>query len=173
VKNKILVVYATKFGSTKEVAEKIGEMIKKQNKDVDIRKVTMVRDISKYSAVILGTPIRMGKPISEVFKFARKFQKDLNGKPVACFSVGLYMKEDTPENRMKALKCLTPLLELVENPVGIGLFGGKIDYDTMPLILRWMFSKDESGQLSEGDWRNWDSVASWVEEILPAMESER
>jgi menaquinone-dependent protoporphyrinogen oxidase len=168
---KILVVYATKFGSTKEIAEKIGDVIKAKNIPVDVRKVSSVKDLSKYSAIIFGTPIRMGKPISEAMSFVKKHKYDLNAVPVAFFSVGLYMKEDTPDTRKKAMQCMAPVLELVAKPVSIGLFGGKINYDTLPVILRWMFSKDKSGQLSEGDWRNWDSISSWVEEILPALRS--
>lgn len=101
VKHKILVAYATKFGSTKEVAEKIGKLIQEQKIPVDVRKVNTVKQ-----------------------------------KPVACFSVGLFMKEDIPENREKALKCMNPVLERIKNPVSIGLFGGKIDYSTMPVLLR-------------------------------------
>ena len=167
---KILVVYASKFGSTKEVAVKIGELLKGHKIPVDVRKVNTVKDISKYSAVIFGTAIRMGKPISEAYSFIKKFNDDLNNVPVAFFSVGLYMKEDTPETREKALRCVAPVLEYIKNPVSIGLFGGKIDYTKMPVILRWMFSKDTSGQFSEGDWRNWNSISAWVEEIIPALE---
>lgn len=167
--DKILVVYATKFGSTKEVAQKIGELIKQQKIPVDVRKVNTVKDLSGYSAIVFGTAIRMGKPISEAFAFTKKFKGDLNRKPVACFSVGLYMKHDTPENRQKALTCMSPILESIEKPVSIGLFGGKVDYRKMPVLLRWMFSKDTSGELSEGDWRNWDSIAGWVDEILPLL----
>lgn len=169
---KFLVVYVTKFGSTKEVSEKIGDIIKAKNIPVDVRKVSSVKDLSKYSAIIFGMPIRMGKPISEAMSFVRKYKTALNTVPVAFFSVGLYMKEDTPDTRDKAMQCMEPVLELVTKPVSIGLFGGKIDYDTMPVILRWMFSKDKSGQLSEGDWRNWDSITSWAEEILPVLRRE-
>jgi len=169
---KILVVYATKFGSTKEVAEKIGDVIRIKNIPVDVRKVSSVKDLSKYSAIILGTPIRMGKPISEAMSFIKKYETGLNAVPVAFFSVGLYMKEDTPDTREKAIQCMEPVLELVTKPVSIGLFGGKIDYNTMPVILRWMFLKDKSGQLSEGDWRNWESITSWIEEILPELRRE-
>jgi len=170
---KVLVVYATKFGSTKEVAEKVGEIIRSKKIRVDVRNVNTVKDISAYSAVILGTAIRMGKPVSDAFSFIKKYKDDIKNKSVAFFSVGLYMKEDTPENREKATKCLLPLIEQVENPVSIGLFGGKIDYSTMPLLLRWTFSKDTSGELQEGDWRDWDTISSWVDELLPRLESSR
>jgi menaquinone-dependent protoporphyrinogen oxidase len=166
---KILIAYATKLGSTKEVADRIGEIIKGNSIDADVRKVNSIRDINEYTAVIVGTPIRMGKPISETLSFLKKFRGQMQSKPVALFSVGLYMKEDTPENREKALKCLDPALEFIQKPVSIGLFGGKVDYSTMPVLLRWMFSKDTSGNLAEGDWRNWDSVSEWVDEIIPIL----
>ncbi len=167
----VLVVYATKFGSTKEVAEKVGEIIGAKGIPVTVRKVNSVKDISPYSSVIVGTAIRMGKPVSEAVSFTKKFKNDLQNKSVAFFSVGLYMKDDTPENRDKAKKCLMPLLEIIDNPISIGLFGGKIDYSTMPLLLRWTFSKDKTGELSEGDWRNWDTITGWVDELLHDLRS--
>jgi len=169
MKDRVLVAYATKFGSTREVAQRIGKLIELHSIAADVTNVNLVKDISKYSGVILGTAIRMGKPISEAVTFTRKFKDELNEKPVACFSVGLYMKEDTEENRDKARKCLLPILELLKNPVNVGLFGGKVDYSKMPLLLRWTFSKDKSGQLTEGDWRNWDTIEAWVDEIVPLL----
>jgi menaquinone-dependent protoporphyrinogen oxidase len=169
----ILVVYASKFGSTREVADKVAGMLRENGSAVDVRRANAVKDIGGYTSVIMGTAIRMGKPITEAVAFAKRFHGELQRKPVAFFSVGLYMKEDTPANREKAATCLRPLLEVINQPVSIGLFGGKIDYKTMPLLLRWVFSKDSSGDLAEGDWRNWDTIAAWVRELIPLLRKER
>ncbi|MBN1440829.1 MAG: flavodoxin domain-containing protein [Anaerolineales bacterium] len=167
--DRILIAYASKCGSTGGVAEEIGKMLCESGAAVDVKRVQDVRDLQPYRAVILGTALRMEKPLPEAVNFAKKNRAILAALPTACFSVGLAMKEDTPENREKTKRMLAPLWSEIPNPVGVGLFGGKLDYSTLSPILRWMFSLDKSGEMAEGDWRDWDSIRAWAKELLPLL----
>ncbi len=57
MKKKTLVAYATKRGSTAEIAEKIGEVLKRRQIQVDVLPVREITDLSPYKTVILGTAI--------------------------------------------------------------------------------------------------------------------
>ena len=48
---RILITYATKYGSTKEIAEKIGEVIGQVGLQVDVLPVKSVCDFTPYGAV--------------------------------------------------------------------------------------------------------------------------
>lgn len=122
--DRILVAYASKCGSTGEIAEAIGKVLCQSGAAVDVKRAQDVKDLKPYRAVILGSAIRMSKPLSEVVNLAKKQRTALAALPVACFSAGLAMKADTPENREKAKLHLTPLLYELNSPIGIGLFGG-------------------------------------------------
>ena len=57
---RVLVAYASKAGSTAEVAEAIAESLSAKGQVVDVKKIEHVTDLSGYDAVLVGTCIRMG-----------------------------------------------------------------------------------------------------------------
>jgi menaquinone-dependent protoporphyrinogen oxidase len=165
----ILVAYASKTGSTTEVAQTIGDIFREDDVTVDVRPVKEIKDISPYQAVVLGTAIRMGKPMPEAVKFIQKHRDTLNQMPVACFSMGITLRDNTPENREKAMSYLTPLLSQIDQPVGVEVFAGKVDYRKLSWFWRTMASYDNSGEMREGDWRDWDAIRAWALEIRPLL----
>lgn len=58
---RVLVAYATKYGSTQEVAEAIAATLREGGVGVDIQPMRGVRALEKYGAVVLGAPIYLGK----------------------------------------------------------------------------------------------------------------
>ena len=166
--NKILVAYATKCGSTEEVAQAIGRVLANGGAEVDVMPVQKVKDLAPYSAVVLGTCIRMSKPIREVMFFARKHRRALNERPVALFSVGLGPRNKTPEGDQAAAEFIRPLEEIVK-PAKLGLFAGKVDHSKLGFPMRLIAKKDDTGTLAEGDWRDWDAIEAWAQELAPEL----
>jgi menaquinone-dependent protoporphyrinogen oxidase len=166
MENKVLIAYASKYGSTKEVSEEIGKVFSSAGMEVDIIPMRKVKDVSRYTFAVLGTSIRMGKPLKEAVTFVDRYRDELKKNTVALFSVGLQMKEDTEENRTKAKGFLRPLLETIGEPVSIGLFGGSVDYKKFGLFLRFFAKKEKTGILHEGDWRNWEEIRKWAKSLI-------
>ncbi|HCS39878.1 MAG TPA: hypothetical protein DIW44_09890 [Anaerolineaceae bacterium] len=164
---KILVAYASKCGSTAEVAKTIGQLLSESGVEVEVRAAHEVRKMEDYDAVVMGTAIRMGRPLGEMTNFAKKFNKDLAKLPTALFSVGLSMKEDTAENRAETAKFIAPLVEQLPSKKSTAMFGGKVDYKTLSPLLSFMLSKDTSGEMAEGDYRDWNTINAWANS-LPA-----
>lgn len=67
---RMLVAYATWKGSTKEVAEKIGETLQDESMQVEICSAREVKSVDSYHAVILGTGIHGGRCHPDAFRFA-------------------------------------------------------------------------------------------------------
>jgi menaquinone-dependent protoporphyrinogen oxidase len=61
MEKKVLVAYASKCGSTGETAKAVAEEIAARGKSVDVRPAENVKDISGYSAVVLGSAVRFGR----------------------------------------------------------------------------------------------------------------
>lgn len=159
---RILVAYASRYGSTGEVARAMGEVLSQAGMQVDVVPMRQVQDLAPYGAAVLGTSIRMEKPLKEAVDFARRHRDALARMPVAVFSTGLFMREDTVENREKTRGFLAPLLELVANPVDVAFFAGKLDHGKLNFLLRFAAKHDKTGAMEEGDWRDWDAIRAWA-----------
>ena len=158
---KILIAYASEYGSTAGVAEAIGKELCNKGASVDVRLAKKVIHLSSYRGVILGSPIYKGKWMSAAVKFLEENSGMLSKIPVAYFVACMTMQNPTEDNRQKALAYLDSVRQSVPQvkPLKIGLFAGALHYDK----LSWLMSKIlKSKGLPEGDFRNWDIIRTWA-----------
>lgn len=81
---KMLIVYASKYGYTKEIAEILKN---KFNEDLDLINIKKYKNIElkSYDKIILGTSIYMGKARREMINFVKNNQKELLKKEYGIF----------------------------------------------------------------------------------------
>ena len=163
--NKILVTYATRAGSTLEVAALVAAVLRTAGTTVDVTYVRAVHELKDYDAVIIGSAIRMGQWLPEAVEFVKTNRETLSHIPTAYFLVSGFMRQDSPQMRQRALAYLDPVRTMLE-PISIGLFAGKMDYSTMDWQDR---SIAEAVSSSAGDWRNWQAIRSWAHDLLQAF----
>jgi len=163
LQGNVLVAYATRAGSTIEVADSIAYAIAGKGYTVELRHIDEVSDLSLYSTIIFGSAIRMGNVTPEIKKFIESNKAQLESIPTAYFVVCLTMKDDTPENREKVAEYLTPLRTLVQ-PFAEGYFAGKMDYSRLKRFDRFVAKR--LVKAPEGDFREWDKIREWAVELL-------
>ncbi len=159
--DRILVAYATRYGSTAEVAEAIGDELRKAGVAVDVRPVSEVQDLSPYRAAIIGSPIYMGKWLPESQVFIERNQQHLRSIPVAYFAVGLTVADGGPEALRKAEASMDQVRMLV-NPVDAGIFPGRLESGRLSLPDRTIIKLIRA---KTGDFRNWEAVRAWAEAV--------
>jgi menaquinone-dependent protoporphyrinogen oxidase len=153
---KVLVAYATRYGSTAEVADKIGEVMRSKGAEVDVRDIKEKPDPAGYDAAVVGGAVYIMMLNGKTKGFVAKHKKTLRNIPVAYFVVCGTLKDDTPENRVKIGNKLNPMKKKVA-PVDVGLFGGALDPAKGPKMMA-----DEPAF----DYRDWDAITAWSEGIL-------
>jgi menaquinone-dependent protoporphyrinogen oxidase len=168
---RILVAYASRADSTREVAQYIGKVLREQKFDVDVLNINNVPDLTVYKGVVIGSAVRLGRLMNEVLNFAERFSTDLERIPVACFVVCLTMAQDTPENRTISTEYLRPLRDIHE-PVAIGLFPGRMDRTRLNRAWQLLLSLTEVGATPDGDYRDWNAVRAWAESLIPLLNRE-
>lgn len=163
--DKILVAYASKCGSTGEVAEAIGQVLCDAGAAVDVRLAKNVTDVSPYRAVIVGSAIRASRWLPEASKFVETHREALSRVPVAYFLTCVILGDDTEENRRTAAAYLDPVREMVQ-PVDVGLFAGVMDYSKLSFVFRLMMKVMGA---TEGDFRDWEAIRAWADGLHPAL----
>jgi len=165
---KILVAYASKYGATAEIAEKIGEVLRKAGLPADVLPVKQVSDLTPYTAVILGSAVYIVRWRKEAVKFLKANEKLLAERPVWIFSSGP-MEEGDPVELLKGWRFpekIRPVIESIQ-PVDIAVFGGVLDMKKLNPLERFMMNKVKA---LPGDYRDWDAIAAWAKNIAGELQ---
>lgn len=171
-KDRILVAYASRCGSTGGVADAIGRVLCERGASVDVLRVGNVSNLTSYRAVVVGSAIRSDQWLSEASDFVIQNRKVLSRVPVAYFLTCLTLTHPTEENRRKARGFLDPLYREVPEvtPVDTGLFAGVLDYDKLSFMVRMVMKvKMKDKGVVEGDYRDWPSIRSWACGVAPRL----
>jgi menaquinone-dependent protoporphyrinogen oxidase len=162
---RVLVAYASLCGSTAEIAEEMGQVLQEAGADVRVCDVTDVLSLEGYSAVVLGTAIRLGQPVKPMKHFLRQFGPDVAALPNAVFSVGTVPRYQTPSAVCEAARYLSGVVSAVQ-PMSIAMFAGKIDPKTIAMPWRALVEHSEQGsRYAAGDWRDWNAIDSWARDL--------
>lgn len=89
---RVLVTYATRSGSTGDVAQGVVRVLRGQGLDIDIQPAKEVRTIDACDAVVLGVPLYMGRFHKDARRFLATHRTALSRIPVALFVLGPVQK---------------------------------------------------------------------------------
>ena len=154
--------YASKHGSTEGIAEAIADRIRAAGFDAEARSVQDA-DPRDVDAVVLGSAIYVGSWMKEATEFAERHADTLRPVPTWLFSSGpLGVEVSDEEEQPRQLGDLTEAL----HPRGHRIFFGAIDRSKLGFGERMMV---KAVKAPEGDFRDWDAIASWVDEIVESL----
>ena len=168
---KILVTYASRAGSTAEIAEAIGKTIARNGIEVDVLPMQAVKDLSPYGAILAGSPIRGAKWLPEAMRFIQLHQRELVNKPFATFTVCITLAMPNSDRYRQAVReWIAPVRSLV-SPLSEGLFPGMLDFTKLPLNFDTLKMRlvVALGIFPREDRRDWNAVRAWAESIRPLL----
>ncbi|MEZ4518940.1 MAG: flavodoxin domain-containing protein [Chloroflexota bacterium] len=163
--DSILVSYATKYGSTQEVAEAIAATLGECGLTADLRPARDVRSLDGYGAVVLGAPLIMYRWHKDALTFLSRNRKSLADRPVAIFALGpIHDKEEEWQDSQAQLDKELAKVAWLE-PVSLKLFGGKFDPEKLGFIVGKL-----AGSEPASDIRDWEAIRSWAQELAVMFE---
>lgn len=168
---KILVAYASKYGSTQEVAEAIAATLREKGLSADLQPMQKVRSLSGYRAIVLGAPIFYGLWHTDAKDFLTKNEAVLTQPRVAVFALG---PNSTDENERQSSQAQFDK-ELAKfpwlKPVVTELFGGRF-----PAKLRFPDSLVAALPASPmhgkppSDVRDWTAIRAWANGLIAQLQ---
>jgi len=192
---RLLLVYATRHGSTREVADAVADELKVRFADVDVREAGEAPGPAGYDAVVVGGPMIMGWHRAAA-RYAKQHRDALAAVPFALFITAASLTEDgadevggvpvakdpwlvkAPRNagklrRKERYALPRNYLSDVQKacaparPRSVAFFAGSLDLTTMN-ILEKLFVLLVIGA-TPGDGRHWDFVREWAEGLGEAL----
>jgi menaquinone-dependent protoporphyrinogen oxidase len=152
----LLAAYASKHGSTREVAEAVAKKLAEAGREVEIRRAGDVENLTPYDGVVLGGSLYFGRWHEGAARFLAKHRRRLSELPLAVFALGPMTAEpnDLADSRGQLDQALQKVPEV--EPRGVAVFGGVID----PTTLRFPLSR-----MPASDARDWEAIEAWADEI--------
>jgi menaquinone-dependent protoporphyrinogen oxidase len=162
----ILVGYATRSGSTQEVAEAVAAALRDNGQEVDLQPMRAVRTVAGYRSVVLGAPLYMFHWHKDALAFLSRNQEALKGLSVAVFALGPFHDEEKEWHDVRAQldKELAKFPWFA--PVARQVFGGKFD----PATLRFpMNLVPAMKKIPPSDIRDWTAIRKWASELAAKL----
>jgi menaquinone-dependent protoporphyrinogen oxidase len=145
-----LVVFASRHGSTQEVAAAVAEELRAQELTVRLTTARSVpRRLDRPDLVVLGAPLYSGRWSRDAHRFLKRHRDDLIDVPVAVFAMG--PRTDTAESWQRARHQLDRALARRGwlRPVAAAVFGGA----------------DPPGKQPRRDLRDWPAIRAWADSV--------
>jgi menaquinone-dependent protoporphyrinogen oxidase len=167
MKEKVLITYASRTGSTQGVAEAIAKKLSNNAISVDLQPMQDVKDLTDYQAVVAGSAIQNRQWLPEAMQFLQIHRNALASKPVATFTLCMTLAMKNGERyRPDIMQWLAPVRRIA-HPVSQGVFAGVLDIAEIPSFsdrLKFRLSV-LFGVWSQGDHRDWDAIHAWGDEL--------
>jgi menaquinone-dependent protoporphyrinogen oxidase len=185
---KVLVVYASRHGGTRGIAERIGQVLRAEGLQADVAAADQVADVGNDDAFVVGSGVYMGSWLKEAVEFIRRHEATLAARPLWLFSSGPLLGSSASKGAEDPLTdSLGPVdgpgsggrkkieeLSAATHPLDHRVFFGAFDPTDPPramserLVRMMPAFKDV---LPAGDFRNWDEIETWGREIAAALAS--
>jgi len=148
---KVLVAYATKNGSTAEVADAIADVLRQGGHTVTVAPAGNVRRrVDDFDLVVLGGALYSGRWHSRAHRFLRRHRGELDGPAVAIFGMG--PRNDTADAWQRSRAQLDRALGKRPwlHPVAVTVFGGV----------------DPPKKRERRDLRDWAAITEWAHALV-------
>lgn len=171
---KALIVYGTRGGSTKQIADEIGKVLGGQGYAVTVRDAKESRgvDVSDYDLIVAGSSVWAFKWTRQTIAFLKRNQKLLAGKMVALFWSG--WAGDDPVDQGTVNQAIAKVTDAFPGirPMRTAYFGSYTAFDSWNPVVRIAnnvmkkeFEKKGIDTSKPVDRRDWNAIRLWAADV--------
>lgn len=175
---RVLVAYASRHGSTAEIAERIAGCLRSAGVPAEARPAAEVSDVGPYDAFVLGAAAYMYHWMKDATRFAKRHRAVLAARPLWMFSSGPLGTDTVDAEGRDVLESARPkeFDEWVEalHPRDTRVFFGAWDPAEPPVGFAERMMKlvpAGTSALPAGDFRDWDAIDEWAAAIAAEVRS--
>jgi menaquinone-dependent protoporphyrinogen oxidase len=161
----VLVAYASKRGSTAEIAETVAATLRRAGLEVDLERAEEVTSLEPFDAVVLGSAVYMKRWRGDARHFLKKHRRTLRQTPFWVFSSG---PVGDPANDNPEWTEPPNLAAKVEDLGGRGhvVFGGCLPTEPHGFMEKAMV---EGTPREFRDRRDWAEVRAWAGQVAAEL----
>jgi menaquinone-dependent protoporphyrinogen oxidase len=141
----VLVVYATRDGQTRKIAERIANVLRVRRHVVELLDAARAPrdvDLSRFQAVFIGSSVHAGGYLRPVVRFVQSHRAELERLPTLFFSVGLAILSILNDGRAQTMRLVDRLIaETGWHPRRIELVAGALPYTRYNFLIRFVMRR--------------------------------
>ena len=161
---QVLISAASKHGATAGIGDQIGETLRHRGFDVTVAEPDQAKPEAGYDGIVLGSGVYAGHWLKDAKLLAGRIA-DCDPAPLVwAFSSGPLGDPPKPDEEPVDV---AGIVEAVA-PVDHRIFAGKIDKSELGFGERAIMV---AVRAPDGDFRDWDEIAMWANEIADALET--
>lgn len=160
---RVIVVVASKHGSTRAIAEAVGDELRRGGLDVSIADVDPA-DVSLegFDAAVIGSAVYVGHWMKDARRFVEASAEVLRGMPVWLFSSGPLGDGAAPPDELADVRAFADDVRARDHRV----FRGSLDKADLSLSER---AAVRLVHVPYGDARDWEEIRSWAKTIVSEL----
>jgi menaquinone-dependent protoporphyrinogen oxidase len=164
---RVLVVLASRHGSTRSIAARLAVQLSGRGHSTEIDDVSDRHhahsvDIEQFDAAVIGSAVYEGHWLREVRRFVFQNAVELQQRPVWLFSSGPIGNEQLGVDAHH----IAELCEVVDARQH-RLFAGRLDRDGLGRVERWIVDVTRA---HAGDYRDWTDIDAWAATIADELD---
>jgi menaquinone-dependent protoporphyrinogen oxidase len=173
---RVLVAYASRYGATQGIAERIAATLRQRGLEVAAMPVQQAADPASYDAVVMGSATYFFHWMRPATSFVHRHTSALASHALWIFSSGpLGASAKDPQGRdlrevlvPKEIARLTPALKPRDHRV----FFGAMDSTGLGFLHKLIYrlpANGDNAMFPQGDFRNWADIDTWATMIADSL----
>jgi menaquinone-dependent protoporphyrinogen oxidase len=184
---KVLIVYASRHGGTRGIAERIGAVLRIEGLEAEVASAAQVAGVGSADAVVVGSGVYMGSWLKEAIEYIKRNEVTLAEVPLWLFSSGpipgsskgkgpsddpledaLGPKDGPGSGGRKKIAEISAATNARDHRVFLGVFDPADPPKAVSERIVRMLPAAKN-ILPTGDFRDWDAIEAWAREIAATL----